>query len=136
MGLKSTLFQFNDSIFLARKQAKFVEFWGKNSPQNEGYFVWVAYGVCTRDGSATNCSVTTTLRPPYFTILRCRGGESNTRRHPLQGCALPLSYRGSRNKLSKCPFKIKSFWYPRRESNPYPLLRREMFYPLNYGGAQ
>ena len=26
----------------------------------------------------------------------CRGGESNTRRQPLQGCALPLSYRGSK----------------------------------------
>ena len=48
----------------------------------------------------------------------CRGGESNTRRQPLQGCALPLSYRGI------CP---------REESNLDLLLRRESFYPLNYG---
>ncbi len=27
-------------------------------------------------------------------IFLCHGGESNTRRQPLQGCALPLSYRG------------------------------------------
>ncbi len=27
-------------------------------------------------------------------VKLCRGGESNTRRLPLQGSALPLSYRG------------------------------------------
>lgn len=28
------------------------------------FFSWEAYGICTRDGSATNCSVTTTPMPP------------------------------------------------------------------------
>src|SRR3989344_1191827 len=32
-------------------------------------------------------------------LCLCRGGESNTRRQPLQGCALPLSYRGKLNSI-------------------------------------
>src|SRR3989344_2491272 len=30
-----------------------------------------------------------------FILFICRGGESNTRRLPLQGSALPLSYHGN-----------------------------------------
>lgn len=39
----------------------------------------------------------------------CRGSESNTRRQPLQGCALPLSYRGttSLGLVTKLPPSLK-----------------------------
>lgn len=57
----------------------------------------------------------------------CRGRELNPRRHPLQGCALPLSYRGMISTISFYFQKLMRDIYPLSPdeflSGPRPLRR-------------